>query len=95
MPNKPASKLDPLRGLKTGKWTKYGGAIHGLIKESPVDFWYCQSCGREVPKEIPPFLFEMFTADFIRICNICQHTATTTHTIEIHRVIRIERKGTT
>lgn len=75
--NQPAAKDDPLRGKKTGKWTKYGGAISGLVKERIQDTWFCQLCSSEIPKELRPFLFELFPGDFIRICNSCTTKAQT------------------
>ncbi len=92
MPNQPAAKDDPLRGKKTGKWTKYGGAISGLRKEKIDDHWYCQICSEEIPAEIKPFLFEMFPDDFIRICPSCTHVASSmTRTVTVHQIIRITR----
>jgi hypothetical protein len=73
MANQPLDSNDPLKGKKTGKWTKYGGAVHGMVKESIQDKWYCQSCGEEMPEELKPFLFELYPGDFIRICNLCMH----------------------
>ena len=73
MPNMPAKSSDPFKGKKTGKWTKYGGAVHGLVKEEIKDKWYCQSCGEEMPKELKPFLFELYPGDFIRTCNSCMN----------------------
>jgi hypothetical protein len=90
--NMPAAKDDPLRGKKTGKWTKYGGAISGLVKAQIEDCWYCQVCGEEIPKEIKPFLFEQFLGDFIRVCPSCTHViAKLPPTIEVETVIRIVR----
>ena len=90
--NQPAAKDDPLRGMKTGKWTKYGGAISGLKKERIEDHWYCQMCGDEIPKEIKPFLIEMFPGDFIRICSRCTHTATLVEpTTTVMQIISITR----
>jgi hypothetical protein len=91
MPNKHLDRSDPLYGKKSGKWTKYGGSIGGLVKEAIQDVWYCQTCGREMPKEISPFLFEVFTDDFLRICGICQNTASKRKIVEVHRIIKIER----
>lgn len=95
MSNSPASKNDPLRGKKTGKWTKYGGAVHGLKKEKIVDEWNCQICGDTQPVELKPFLFELYPGDYIRICNRCQHQViknkSQNNTITFRRVIKIVR----
>lgn len=91
MPNKHADPNDPLKGKKTGKWTKYGGAIHGLKKEAIHDKWYCQLCGSENPEELKPFLLELYPGDFIRVCNLCTNLSTNP-TITIRRVITITRK---
>lgn len=90
MPNQHSDPNDPLRGKKTGKWTKYGGAVHGLIKEKIEDTWCCQICGKEQPKELKPFLAELYPGDFIRVCNLCEHPLHT-KTVTIHRLITITR----
>jgi len=74
MPNKPAAKNNPFKGKKSGKWTKWGGYVHGLVK-SNNDTWFCQSCGVESRSELKPFLFEIYPGDFVRLCNICYATA--------------------
>lgn len=71
MPNQPLDKNDPLKGKKTGKWTKYGGAVNGMVKEAIKETWYCQVCGSENPEELKPFLYELYPGDFIRVCNLC------------------------
>ena len=72
MPNQHALKSDPLRGKKSGKWSKFGGAVYGLVKEKIEDEWFCQVCARKVPKELPPFNYELFPGEFIRVCNVCK-----------------------
>ena len=95
LPNQPSDPNDPLRGKKTGKWSKYGGAVHGLVKEQILKEWACQSCGRRMPVELKPFLFELYPGDFIRICNLCQFESTKNKqensTLTIKRVIKIVR----
>lgn len=92
MPNQPARKDDPLRGKKTGKWTKYGGSISGLLKAHIEDHWYCQVCGDEVPEELKPFLFEIEPGEFIRICPSCTHEiCTMTYKTSITQIIRTIR----
>jgi len=97
MSNAPAHKDDPLRGKKTGKWTKYGGAIYGLVKEEIQDTWFCQICSDEVPKELPPFNYELYPDEFIRICNVCKQKTDLVKQMErsnvivCHRVIKIRR----
>lgn len=88
MPNQHADPNDPLKGKKTGKWTKYGGAVHGMVKEAIEDKWYCQICASENPKELKPFLLELYPGDFIRVCNLCTNLS---QTITIRRVITITR----
>lgn len=90
MPNQHAALDDPLRGKKSGKWSKYGGSVSGLVKERIEDTWFCQVCGDEVPKEFKPFMMEIFEGDFIRICNNCTHTASRT-TVTVETVIKIMR----
>jgi len=95
MPNQPARKDDPLKGKKTGKWTKYGGAIYGLKKERIVDSWCCQTCRCEMLEEIKPFLFELYPGEYIRICPPCTNAISkmsVTATIEaIIKVVRVSR----
>jgi len=90
MVNMPAAPEDPLKGKKTGKWTKYGGAISGLMKERIQDHWYCQICAEEIPEEIKPFLLEQFPGDFLRLCPRCTNTASRTR-VEVRTLIRIMR----
>lgn len=95
MSNMPAKPNDPFKGKKTGKWTKYGGAVHGLVKEEIKDKWYCQVCAEEQPKELKPFLFELYPGDFIRVCNLCIHEAYREEnepTIIYKRTVKIFRK---
>ena len=95
MPNKPAAKNDPLRGKVSGKWTKYGGAIYGLRKEFIQGSWFCQTCGDETPAELPPYNFEYYPGEFIRICNICKAKVDiikdSEKTIVVRRIIKISR----
>jgi len=86
MPNQPARFDDPLKGLKTGKWSKYGGAIYGLKKERVVGTWFCQTCGCEMIEEIQPFLSEIYPGEFIRLCPPCTHVAKKTASIAIKTV---------
>lgn len=95
MANKPLPKDDPLKGKKSGKWTKYGGAVHGLVKEAIQDKWYCQVCAEEQPEVLKPFLFELYPGDFIRVCNKCTHEAYKEDgepIIVYRRTVRIYRK---
>lgn len=56
---------------REGKWSKYGGGVYGIIRAEIENVWYCQCCGTESPKELQPFLLELYPDEFIRICNIC------------------------
>lgn len=89
MANQPMESDNPLKGKKTGKWTKYGGAVYGLVKEAIQEKWYCQTCGSENPAELKPFLLELYPGDFIRVCNLCANL--TNKKITIRRVIAITR----
>lgn len=96
MANQPSNPNDPLKGKKMGKWTKYGGAIYGL-KVQVNEIWFCQLCGDEVPRELPPFNYELYPGEFIRVCNICQAKIDKVHEMEkskhmiVRRVISIRR----
>ncbi len=91
MANQPSKPNDPFKGKKTGKWTKYGGAVHGMVKEEIKDKWYCQLCASENPASLKPFLLELYPGDFIRVCNLCTNVANN-KTITIRRVITITRR---
>jgi len=53
-------------------WSKYGGAFHGLAKET-LDEWHCQICGREHTREMPSyFISDNGGRDFFRICSSCK-----------------------
>lgn len=84
--NKPSQK-----GL-TGGWSKYGGARQHVIKTKIAKKWYCQSCGKERPKEMTPFLYEFVEGDHIRICATCLHDGVI---ILSHKRIQIEINGWT
>ena len=71
MANQPMKKDNPLKGKKSGKWTKYGGEVFGLVKKEITSIWYCQMCGAENPPELKPFLFEMAPGEYIRLCSDC------------------------
>ena len=93
MPNQHLDKNDPMRGKKSGKWTKYGGAIYGLEKEEIKHSWFCQICAEEIPKELSPFNYELLPGEFIRICNTCKSTIDKipNQDIRISRTIMIRR----
>ncbi len=93
--NQPARRTDLLKGRRTGKWTKYGGAVHGLVKERIKGEWSCQMCAETMPMELKPFLFELYDRDYIRICNGCQHLVgkkkEATSILTFRRIIKIVR----
>lgn len=98
MPNQYLDKDDPLKGKKSGKWSKYGGAIGGLVKEKIKDDWWCQTCGEKQPKEFKPFLFEYYPGDFIRLCNPCFNLASHVSGDPVNvyrRVVKVVRKTIT
>lgn len=91
MPNQPLDNNDPLKGKKIGKWTKYGGAISGVVKEAIKQDWYCQTCGQKQPIELKPFLYEIFSGEYIRLCNKCIKVS---FTVRSHiRITQIVRKS--
>ena len=57
-------------------WTKWGGAIYGLMKEE-LDEWYCQACGEKQVKTLPSYMFPLddFKRDYIRVCAKCKALA--------------------
>ena len=90
MANKPLDKNDPLRGKKTGAWTKYGGARQGLIRENS-DTWNCQGCGKELPNTLPGFMFEFLTNEYVRLCSKCHNTVKTKKIETYYSLTRIVR----
>lgn len=92
MPNQPAKLDDPLRGRKTGKWTKYGGAILGLRKERIKDYWCCQTCGEEMPVEINPFLYALYPGEYIRVCPPCTNVISLLdENVSLETIVKIVR----
>lgn len=75
MPNVHLDKDHELHQKKEGKWSKYGGAVYGMVKEKIKGEWICQSCAQPQPEELKPFLYEIYEGDFIRICNLCMSIA--------------------
>lgn len=71
MPNKHLSDNDPLKGKKSGKWSKYGDSVSGLVKEKIDRIWYCQKCGEKMPESLKPWLFEMSEGEYLRLCSLC------------------------
>lgn len=71
MPNKPARKNDPFKKIKTGSWTKWGGGRFNLIHSQGEETWFCQSCGDEQPMELPGFMLESHSGDYVKVCAKC------------------------
>ena len=62
-----------LKGL-TGGWSKWGGAKKSIWvnqHERLERFWICQSCGKQEPKQIPPFLYQYPFEEYLRVCAVC------------------------
>lgn len=74
MPNIHLDKNDPLYGLKSGSWSKWGGSMGGLVKEELPE-WTCQACGKRQPKGLPAFMFQFVPREFIRICSRCHNVS--------------------
>lgn len=68
------------KGL-TGGWSKYGGARQHVIKTTITKTWICQSCGKETPKELSPFMVELVPGEFFRVCAVCVNNGTKIVTI--------------
>lgn len=90
MPNQHLEKENIYHKVKTGRWSKYGGAIRGLEKEH-LDRWACQACGEEQTDKLPAYMFEIWPGEFIRICAKCQNTARVEH-IEEFQVLKVTVK---
>lgn len=60
----------------TGRWSKWGGAIREVVVNQHGvagvdDKWFCQSCNKEQPVELSPYLFEYPKGERIRACGPC------------------------
>ena len=53
-------------------WSKWGGGNKGLVKEELKE-WYCQSCINLQKKELPSYMVETATREFVRVCSNCKH----------------------
>ncbi len=53
-------------------WSKWGGGNQGLVKEE-LDEWYCQSCSEMQKKELPSYMVESATREFMRVCAKCKN----------------------
>lgn len=77
MPNKPAAVDSPFKGIKTGRWSKYGGARRGLEHSKSDPTWCCQICGEEQPMSLPGFFIKHPTGEYLKICAKCFSKART------------------
>lgn len=76
MPNKPAQANDPFKKIKTGQWSKYGGARRGLIHSQSAPSWACQCCGKKQPRELPGFFINHESSgDKVKLCAKCFYLA--------------------
>lgn len=77
MPNKHASPDDPFKGIKSGRWTKYGGSESGLLRSQRFNAyldptWFCQCCREENPMSLPGFMIrDEQSGEFAKICSKC------------------------
>ena len=53
-------------------WSKWGGGNKGLVKEELKE-WYCQACIKPQKKELPSYMVETATREFVRVCSSCKH----------------------
>lgn len=60
-----------------------------MIKSKITKTWYCQSCGKERPKECSPFLY-LLGNDYIRVCGICLNNGVV---VLQHKRVEIEIRG--
>lgn len=61
-----------MKGL-TGHWTKWGGNVHDVFERQGEEFtnWYCQSCNKELSRELKPYFYEYPKGEYIRVCAVC------------------------
>jgi phage FluMu protein Com len=68
-------------------WTKYS-ATQPKLETPKKEAWFCQICGKEIPSELPGYLFEAFPGEFIRLCSDCQNFATNNKQFGIEKLIK-------
>lgn len=81
------SVVKTIISIKKQGWSKYGGERAGLIKETLVN-WYCQACGDEQSKELPQFMYQLPTGDYVRLCTFCYANARITDSFENIKELR-------
>lgn len=78
MPNKPAQKDDPFKGIKTGSWSKYGGGRYNLIRSQADPTWCCQACGEKQHITLPGFMVQdEVSGEYLKLCAKCFRIART------------------
>jgi len=75
VPNKPAQANDQFKKIKTGQWSKYGGARRGLIHSQSDPTWACQCCGNKQPRELPGFFIKHESGEMVKLCAKCFYMA--------------------
>lgn len=57
-------------------WTKYGGAMHGMVKEE-LNEWNCQACGEKQLKGLPAYMIpeDDHFREYFRVCANCKARA--------------------
>ena len=82
--------------MVSGSWTKWGGARHGLLKKKKIDAWgekrwHCQACGEELPSEIPAYMIEFSTIEYVRVCPPCNAEAVKRNIFDLYDLIKFVR----
>jgi hypothetical protein len=91
MPNQPSKKDDPLKGLKRGVWSKYGGGQHALDTQDLSEEWVCQACSVPQIDLLSPYLFEFVPREYVRICAKCQAMRTRLNITSFEELISLCR----
>lgn len=57
-------------------WSPWGGkdAFGFMDEKENIDTWFCQSCGKQQPKEMDAHRLEISPSCSLRICSVCKHT---------------------
>lgn len=78
--------------LKSYGWSKYGGERYGLVQETKLPKWFCQSCQETQTSEMPSYMFEFSTGEFIRICANCQYLKIKNQLTDLIDLVSLVRK---
>lgn len=68
-------------------WTSYSKTSPKLETKKKKT-WHCQICGKEIPSELPGYLFEAFPEEYIRLCSDCQNFVNSSKCFDLKKLIK-------